>query len=639
MKHLLISLIITGLAAAQDGPKTTAEGSGWTRTSTNADVWRFLDRLEALPYATRLTVSTAGHSVGGRRLAHVKVRSLADDPLRVLIIADIHGGEVEGKEVVQVLLREIGYGKHEDLLSRLELHIIPVFNPDGNDEINRGNRINQNGPEGGVGRRANGQGFDLNRDFVKVESPEVRTLIRLMNRVDPHLFMDLHTTNGSHHGYHLTYAPSLSPNQDPRLDAFMHDEFMPSVRAWALARHGIRAFDYGNTGRRPPREGEVRRWTTFSGDARLAWNYGALRNRLSVLSEAYSYLSFKERARATKAFVLANLHVLVDREKTVRAICDAAELRIAEGKVAFGYDTELAPAVRGKLLVGSVQRKSVEGGTRLVANPEYEEVDADLLVRFRSTRSIPFPFAWAITKPTEAVTTTLLIHGIQVRRLVTPADAEVETYRVSAASKRRSVFQGHRLVSVNGTYEKRTLEVPKGALIVTARQPLARLAAQLLEPVSEDGLTTWNFFDDALAGDASDRVHPVVRILNASSLRSESIALDPARVAVPGALRVRPERLDNALTVQIVCEHPGRRVTSGAYETAYRYEGRVLSWRVGDEAASDSDILESLLAGADKGRPVVIRPGRNIIQREISAAAECVRKAGFKDLYLQREPE
>lgn len=639
MKQLLTALTLASALFAQDEPLTTAESSGWKRTSTNADVWRFLERLDALPFRTRIVRSVLGYSVEGRRLAYVKVPSLGDDPLKVLIIADIHGGEVEGKEVVQILLREIANGRHSDLLEHLELHVVPVFNPDGNDEINRGNRVNQNGPDGGVGRRANGQGLDLNRDFVKVESPEARALIRLMNEVDPHLFMDLHTTNGSHHVYHLTYAPCLSPNQDPVLDAFMHDVFMPEVRRRAREGFAVRAFDYGNTGRRAPREGQVRRWTTFSGDARLVWNYGGLRNRLSVLSEAYSYLDFKARADATRAFVLSNLQTLIARRKEVRVICDAADLRIAEDReLRFGYDTDFAPAKRGKLLMGRVERVRLEGlGTRLVALPEFEEVEAELRIRFECKKSVKLPIAWAMLDPPQAVVDALLIHGIEVRRLGRETAVGVEEFEIEGMTRGRARFQGHRLVSFRGRHASKKRRLPAGTVFVVANQRLGRLAAQLLEPVSEDGLATWNFFDAAL--EANGKVHPVLRVVQ-GSVAGRMVLPTANTYAVAGALRPDPSNLEAPVAIEVACVEPGTRVTSGAYESEFRYEGRRVEWRLDGIAHVDAKALATALGQvADKGRPVVIRPGHQVIHAEITVAAEAARKAGFKDLFLQREPE
>jgi hypothetical protein len=71
-------------------------------------------------------------------------------------------------------------------------------------------------------------------------------------------------------------------------------------------------------------------------------------------------------------------------------------------------------------------------------------------------------------------------------------------------------FQGHREVRLEGKWVTESLSLPAGTLIVPADQPLVLLAAILLEPESDDGLTTWNFLDTGLA---VGRTHPVRRLL------------------------------------------------------------------------------------------------------------------------------
>src|SRR4029450_6098101 len=88
----------------------------------------------------------------------------------VFILANIHGGEVEGKEAVQVLMRRMTGGDLRPLLDRMVIIIAPVYNIDGNEAIDVMNRTAQYGPPGGVGRRENAKGLDLNRDYMKLES-------------------------------------------------------------------------------------------------------------------------------------------------------------------------------------------------------------------------------------------------------------------------------------------------------------------------------------------------------------------------------------------------------------------------------------------------------------------------------------
>ena len=164
----------------------------------------------------------------------------------MLVQANIHAGEVEGKEATLMLARRLVEGDLHSLAKQLVILLAPIYNADGNERRLGHNRPEQNGPLAGVGTRENARGLDLNRDYMKLESVEARALVGLLNAWDPHVVADLHTTNGSYHGYHLTYAPSLTPNADPRLTAFARETLLPGVRKALLDGHGYRSYFYGN---------------------------------------------------------------------------------------------------------------------------------------------------------------------------------------------------------------------------------------------------------------------------------------------------------------------------------------------------------------------------------------------------------
>ena len=161
-------------------------------------------------------------------------------------MANIHAGEVEGKEAVLHLARRMTTGNLQGFLKSAVWLLAPIYNADGNERVSLDNRVEQNGPIGGVGTRENANGLDLNRDFMKLESAEARALVAPLTRWDPDVIVDLHTTNGSYHGYHLTYAPPLNPNTDARISAFERERLLPAVRAAMQALHGWRTYDYGN---------------------------------------------------------------------------------------------------------------------------------------------------------------------------------------------------------------------------------------------------------------------------------------------------------------------------------------------------------------------------------------------------------
>lgn len=505
-------------------PLTVAEASGFEASSKLEEVEAFLTALESLPAADRLSRAVFGKTTEGRELTVVTVRGAGEGKReRVLINANIHGGEIEGKVAAQILLRELALGYHAELLESLEIAFVPVFNADGNDRISRRNRASQNGPDGGVGERANAGGLDLNRDFVKLETPEVRALTTLIRETAPRVFMDLHTTNGSAHGYDLTYASSLSPNVHPRLSCYMAQSFFPRVRRTLEERDQFHIFDYGNFGYAPRAEGsrgkpgEPIRWSTYDSRPRFGTNLMGLRGTVSILSEAYSYLPYERRVRATYAFVLESLRVLASDADQLEAITDM-EAPIAESlaevcampyrRNSLGVEAKLDSVGTLPVRVSSYSEVTVDvdpkapgvqGMERRIAAPadSAREVSMDVQSRFRAGRECPYGSEFLILEPSAEVLDTLAIHlGEEALRRTGPEAEEltVSAFLVEEASLSDRVFQGHREVSLKGSWGERTLTCPPGALRVTA----TRLVAHLLHPESDDSMTTWNFFDREL---------------------------------------------------------------------------------------------------------------------------------------------
>jgi Zinc carboxypeptidase len=310
-RSLLALLVGTGPGvAAQALPQTTAERTGYAATSTNVQVGAFLDSLTLA--GAPLVVSELGTTALGKPIYFViaadppitSPAEAAADRLVVYLQANIHGGEVEGKEAVLALLRELA-GARRHLLQRLVILVAPDYNPDGNDALGpqAANRSEQNGPAL-VGQRADGLNLDLNRDYFKAEAPETRaSLARIYATWDPALMVDLHTTDGTRHGYQLTYAPPLDPNGPPGPAAFVRDEMLPALRKTLQDTYHEPIFDYGNvdTPLAP------KSWDSY---APLGWfgtNYVGLRGRLAILSEAYSHADFRTRVRVTHDFLVAIL--------------------------------------------------------------------------------------------------------------------------------------------------------------------------------------------------------------------------------------------------------------------------------------------------------------------------------------------
>jgi hypothetical protein len=519
----MLSSLIGGGATSQDSklPQTTAESSKHTETSRVADVQKFVDACADLSHGNRLTVRVAGKSHEGRAMTLVKVslpEASDEQRLRALVIGNIHAGEVEGKEAVQELLREFATGKHEALLKHCDVWFVPIYNLDGNEAIKVGNRRGQNGPDA-VGQRANAQRLDLNRDFVKADAPETRVMLSLFREIDPHLFVDLHTTNGSHHGYHLTYAPSLSSNLDPAIDQLSRKLLVQSRKK--MKSRGFDVFDYGNFETRdwdgsgaPSSKKGVRGWFTYDHRPRYGINYYGLRNRIGILSEAYSYADFKTRIAATRAFVLTLLESMVAIKDVALATMATADRRArsGDGSLYLGTDTKFAAPEQIDILVGTVERAGGEDGKPLRFTRVDESTKESLPVarRFRSRKQSRLPNAWAITAPTPEVMQRLRWHGIRFRAVETAQTSVARQFEVTKKRKPKRPYQGHQELVLEGKWlAAKPEKLPVGTIIIPTNQRLAMLAAMLLEPLSEDSLSSWNFFEAA-----TNTYYPVLRVLD-----------------------------------------------------------------------------------------------------------------------------
>jgi hypothetical protein len=517
---LLACALAASRAAGQGAlPLTRPERTDFRETSRYADVVAFLDAVgRASP---RIHVTTFGYSWEGRALPLAVVGAVPDGSARavrasgktvVYLQGDIHAGEVEGKEALQEILREVAQGRHAAWLQSLVLLVAPIFNPDGNERIALGNRPGQNGPIGGMGTRANAQGLNINRDYSKLETPEARSQARLMNEYDPHVLLDLHTTNGTYHAYQLTYAPPLNPNTDASILALLRDEWLPAVTAGVKRERGWDFYYYGNV---PAAEspwaagpGAERGWYTYDWRPRFSNHYWGLRNRFGILSETYSYLTFRERIEVQKRFVEEVLDWAAANAARIRAATAAADRRDLRG-------TELAVTSRlrrtgpSSILMGEVteernpytgevmeRRKEVVRPERM---PEFIWYDAAVTERV--------PAAWLVPDSMGDVADRLRAHGVRVEA-VSRLPATVEAFRIDSATTARGELEGHHERRVFGRWGPVQAPSSGAWLRVPADQPLGRLAFTLLEPRSDDGFAAWGLLDAWLKEPAA---YPILR--------------------------------------------------------------------------------------------------------------------------------
>jgi dipeptidyl aminopeptidase/acylaminoacyl peptidase len=480
-------LVCAQLAPAQS-PLTVAEKSNYTATSRYADVIEFCESIAKR--GAKLDYFGTSHE--GRKLP---LLIISDPPvataeeakksgkLVVMAFANIHAGEVDGKEALLALARDLTDKKEHPLLKDLVILLVPILNADGNEKINPKNRPGDNGPTDGAGTRANAQGLDLNRDFVKLESPEIRALVKLFNDWDPALVVDCHTTNGSKHRYTLTYDGPRYPTDTPQAD-WANAILFPEVARKVKSATGFDIAPYGNFSR------DRTKWESYPATPRYGIQYFALRGRVGVLSESYSYASFKDRVAASHGFVTACLETAAARSKDLaRALAEAPPQRVA-----LRTKTESFPET-----ISVLGFEEVEKNGKRVATDKPKDYVLDFVARVVPSETVPQPFAYLIPAKFQSAIETLQRHGIKVEELREDIDLPVESFGVSEVQSREGGF-GKRYVTteVSGRWSAGVRRVPAGTLVVKTAER-SPLASYLLEPRSEDGLATWGMFKDGLA--------------------------------------------------------------------------------------------------------------------------------------------
>ena len=211
---LLMALAVAPVVAQnpENSLVTVAEASEFKATARHADVMNFLGTLAKK--SSCVVVGEMGKSFEGRVLpllilanppVSTPEEAARSDRLVVYAQGGIHSGECCGKDALLILAREIATTPDHPLLKKLIILMAPLYNADGNERVNRTNRPGQAGPTEGMGIRATAEGYDLNRDNTKLDSPEAQALSRMMNEWDPALVVDTHTTNGSYHQNTLTF--------------------------------------------------------------------------------------------------------------------------------------------------------------------------------------------------------------------------------------------------------------------------------------------------------------------------------------------------------------------------------------------------------------------------------------------------
>jgi hypothetical protein len=509
---LALSLTLAFAAApavAAADLSTVSERSGFLKTGRYDEVVALCDAFAAR-YPDAVRCETFGTTPEGRPMKLlVASRSGALDAataqareLPVLLVqGGIHAGEIDGKDAGFQLLRQLLDGEAAPrALDKLVLLFVPVFNVDGHERFGAWNRPNQRGPEE-MGWRTTAQNYNLNRDYLKADAPEMRAMLGLVEAWDPIVMMDLHVTDGAkfEHDISITAEPVNSGDAELR-------KVGRAVRDGIIVRLATQgslpvAFYPSFVENDNPASG----FRDGVSPPRFSHGYFQLRNRIGVLVETHSWKDYPTRVRSTRNTVL-DLVELAARDGArwldVAHAADRRSARLAGQPVVLTYETTdkvrtidfrgYAYTRTPSEVSGALMTRYDEAEPQVWKVPLRDEIVPAVTVPApRGGYLVPAAFA-ALVQP------KLDTHGLDYRRIAQAQnDAPVQAWRARDAKFATGSMESHQRLTAQGDWQADSADLAPGALFVPIAQPRARLVMALLEPQAPDSLLGWGLFNNA----------------------------------------------------------------------------------------------------------------------------------------------
>ena len=501
-------LALASAANAQSALTTVAERSGFTETGRYEEVTALCDAF-ARQYPKAVRCTTFGTTPEGRPMkALVASTSGALTPEQaqrrglpvVLIQGGIHAGEIDGKDAGFLALREVLEGRAANgALDKLVWVFVPVFNVDGHERFGAWNRPNQRGPKE-MGWRTTAQNYNLNRDYLKADTPEMQAMLQLVQRWDPLVTVDLHATNGAQfeHDISIQVEPVHAGDAGLRtaglaLRTGVIDDLakqgslpLPYYPSFVVQDDPTSGFEDGVP---PPR---------------FSHGYFLLRNRIAMLVETHSWKEYPVRVRITRNTVVSVLeHVARDGASwlTTAKQADIAAASLGGRQEPLTYVA--APAARTVEFRGYAYTRTTSDVSGALMT-RYDETTPQvwkvpLKDDIRPGIVVEAPGAGYLVPAAEAawVAAVLKTHGVEYRLLGKAWQGDAQVFRATKSSFGSASVETHQRLTVEGDWTRESRATPAGALFVPIAQPRARLVMALLEPKAPDSLLAWGRFNNA----------------------------------------------------------------------------------------------------------------------------------------------
>lgn len=408
----------------------------------------------------------------------------------------IHPGEPDGIDACMMLLRDL-IETNSPFLDNVVIIAIPVYNIDGFLNRNNFTRANQIGPLE-YGFRGNGENLDLNRDFIKCNTKNVRAFLKIFQEWKPELFVDTHTTDGADYPYKMTYIATQKDKLNPTLATYLTSRLIPFLDDYTK-KNKFEMCPYVITLKSTPDSGII----GFMESPRYSTGYAALFNTIGFVSESHMLKTHQERVEATY-FFLYSLTLAANFDSKViisnKQKADSETKQLAQYFATYRLDTVKADKYLFKGYEAKYKPSKISGFDRLYYDKTkpYEK-EINFYNSYIAETKISKPVAYVVPQAYWRVIDLLKLNGVVMKRIESDIEMSVESYYIESFDTRTPPFEGHYLhsnVKLNVVKQKRKFYT--GDYVVYADQPANYFIMHVLEPQSTDSYFNWNFFDAIL---------------------------------------------------------------------------------------------------------------------------------------------
>ncbi|WP_454718151.1 M14 family metallopeptidase [Caulobacter segnis] len=469
---------------------------------TYVDTRAWFDRLDKASKLVR--VEDFGVSPQGREIFAVIASKDGDtlDPKKPLLLVQcgIHPGEIDGKDAGMMLLRDMAFHGKDGLLDKVNLVLLPILSVDGHERSGSYSRPNQRGPRI-QGWRNTATNQNLNRDFMKLDQPEMQALKRLQAKYRADLYVDVHVTDGLDYQYDVTYGFNGENgvwNRSPAIAKWLDDVLKPTMNQSLEAEGHIPGELVFGVDEQNPKAG----FSDGGLGERFSNGWGAAAHVPTILIENHSLKPHVQRVLGTYVFIETALKLLADKGGDLRAAI-AADSALRPAEVLANFVSDPTPAyTRAFKGIRYEYYDSPASGRKEVrwlgeADPELWQVP---FYGSKPSLNLKRPVAYYVPSYRADLIERLKLHGVTLETLTADKNVDVEMIRLVDPKLADRANEGHVQISVDKvTTQARAWTFPKGSVRVPTDQPLGDLVVLLLEPQSSESFFAWGMVPEVLS--------------------------------------------------------------------------------------------------------------------------------------------